>query len=569
MKKLLVLAAVVFSVGLTFALVANPVVTTDRSVNTFSLQTIVRDVVKDTMTPEQRLRALYTFHRRMVHHYRLKQNTEDNLTVFDPVKIYTAYGCAWCTQQSCIFQTLCAEVFGWDNVMVISGFGPVQPTRKTGGHTSFRMRFAPTDKWHWIDPPVGAFAYTRTDHTIASLEDIVKDPLILVDAQKDGRASVPYFPCTVFPDPIPPGLEGAYSYFAYDTGFIAGYAGKWEKGETRQKAYFTTRKTLKQGETYFWLWDFLPGDYFNLHDREFGKTRDWQWYPPRHLCGWKDSLDTVNWPYFKPYQKTIKGETCYRYYANGIHLFEPDFSKKDFLDDALTRVNIGRVKSGKDGMLSPLRTGKDAELSYRFKLPYPLMSLSVSASYVRRGASDSVEISLARVYFDINKAIIPKSEDFVTAYADTESVDTFHVVASLPVSADGRYEADLRDYVDPAKNDRTFQGYVIKFRILSANKSADAGLRSFRVKCIFQHNMFALPQFEPGVNKISVVTDNALSGKDNLKAGFGYLDNGVKKELLFPVKKAPGSFTVTVKQKEMPKMLYMWVGNTPKNKINY
>ncbi|MFH0918787.1 MAG: hypothetical protein V1913_00365 [Fibrobacterota bacterium] len=569
MKTIFISAVIVLSVIAAQALVLNPIVDTDRSVNTFSLQTIVKDVVHDTMTPEQKLRALYIFHRRMVHHNRLKQNTEDNLTVFDPVKLYTVYGCAWCTQQSCIFRTLCAEVFGWENTMEIGSQGPVQPTRKIGGHSSFHLRFNAHDKWHWVDPPIGAFALTRTDRTIASLEDIAQDPFILIDAQKENRASVPYFPCAVPPDPIPPDLEGAYSYFAYDTGFIAGYAKGWKDGNVKQPAYFTTRKTLKKGETYYWLWDYLPGDYFNVQDREFGKTRDWQWYPPRHLCGWKDSLDTVNWSYFKPYEKEIKGVTYYRYYANGVHLFEPDFTKGDSLDDACIRSNIVSVRTTTGRMIAPVSKGKEAELAYRIKLPYPLMSMAVSARYVRKSAADSVVLSIARIYFDIDKAIIPKEDRFVTAYADTESAENFQDIALLPVKTDGTFEADLRKFVDPLETGRTFQGYLVRFRLKSAGKAADAGLKSFRVKCIFQHNMFALPQFEPGMNKIRVTTENGTAGFDRLKLGFGYMDNGVKKELVRPVKKSGDGFDVTVAQKSVPKMLYMWLGNTEKSKITY
>src|SRR3989339_420516 len=336
MKSILVMLFALFSASI-YGLVDKPVITTDKTVNATSISTIIADVIKPGMTDEQKIFALFHYHRRVMHHFR--HRAEDNFTYFDLIKTYTVYGASWCTQQGYIFKSLCNPVFGSSNVAMSNG----------PGHTSFSLRFNALDKWHWIDPIIGAYAYA-SDNTIASIAEIAGDNDIINNAVAEDRQGTPFFPCATSPDPIAgTGLTPAYSYFKYspfwftDT-FVPGVE---PPDFDLQAPYFTTEKTLKKGEDYLWLWDYLPGDYFNLMDPDpAGRVRTFSLYPPRHICGWKDSLDTVNWPYFKPYKKVIKGDTCYRYYANGIHTFAPDLYTEDPKDAPLTNTNMAFAVDG-------------------------------------------------------------------------------------------------------------------------------------------------------------------------------------------------------------------------------
>ena len=76
---------------------------TDKSVNTYSVTVIAQELIRDGMTDEEKLDAIYTFHRRMMHHNR--------------------------TTQAYSFQQLCAAVFGWENTRRTDGSGYSHPGR--------------------------------------------------------------------------------------------------------------------------------------------------------------------------------------------------------------------------------------------------------------------------------------------------------------------------------------------------------------------------------------------------------------------------------------------------------
>ncbi|MFH0920395.1 MAG: T9SS type A sorting domain-containing protein [Fibrobacterota bacterium] len=548
MRSVLLLFATLLAVA-AFGKVANPVIDTDKSVNATSVSTIIADLIKPGMTDEQKLLALFHYHRRMMHHFR--HRAEDNYTYFDLIKTYTVYGSTWCTQQGYLFKSLCDPVFGSTNVAMSDG----------PGHTSFSLRFNASDKWHWIDPIIGAYAYA-SDSTIASIDEIDADNTIIHDAVAENRQGTPFFPCATGVDPIAgTGLTAAYSYFKYspfwftDT-FVPGVESP--DFSSSQNPYFTTEKTLQKGEDYLWLWDYLPGDYFNLMDPDpAGRVRSYSVYPPRHICGWKDSLDPVNWPYFKPYKKVIKGDTCYRYYANGIHTFAPDLYTDDPKDAPKTNTGMAFAVDGGGGPgMHPATANTHAEITWRIKLPYPLMSMRLLCNYKKTGASDSLVISMARLYFSPST-----SYSLGPRYQDTLSAESYRVIKALPVNAAGTLDTNLRTFVDPINqtNYQTYQGYILKVVMRGAN-ATDVGLDSLKVECIFQHNMFALPQLEPGANQVTLAANGSVT--DNLKAGFSWMDEGVQRFDVHDATSTSTAYSITVNQSEMPKMLYMQVGNT-------
>jgi hypothetical protein len=571
-----ILFLILFFSILSHAIVFNPIVDTDKSVNTYSVETIADDLIDNSMTDEQKLEALFRFHRRMTHHFRLKQETENSRVTFDIIKMYTVYGCAWCTQQACVFRTLCSEVFGWDNTEGLAGNGTLVTSGQSGGHSSFHLRFNNSDQWHWVDPIIGAYAKNKTNGNIAALDEIRSNPAILIDAVNEGRASMPYFPCNTGTNPIPDTLEAAYSYFDYDTGFVTDFADGYGRNQyTNLPSYFTTRKNLQQGEIYFWYWDFLEGDYFNLQERAFAVdsfgnlTRDWEWYPPRHLCGWKDSLDTKNWPYFKPYKKVINGDTCYRYYANGIHTFAPNLQTGESKDSPFLNSNIAfYADDNASPPIRPASVNMDAEIAYRIRIPYPIMSLKLQCDYVKTNPDDVLTLSMARIYFNhraYRDSVPPR--DYIYDYQDTLSADSFQTIKDFSENPNGHYETTLRKLVDPLHTDTTYYGYVLKFTMKASGNAADVGINGFKVECIFQHNMFALPQLEPGANQVTVTIDSGTLSRENLKLALSWMDNGIEQVNQVNILTTPHTYTINVGQAEMPRMIYMALANTVEEDI--
>jgi hypothetical protein len=548
------------------AFIVDPVVDTDKSVNTYSVETIVADLIDNGMSDVQKLDALFTFHRRIMHHYRFtSKHVESDFISFDIIQMYHTYGAAWCTQHATIFRTLCSEVFGWNNTQGTAGQGTLVTSGQSGGHSSFMLRYNAGDQWHWVDPIIGAYARNKTDGKIASLNEIRSNPSILIDAVADGRASVPYFPCNTGINPIAGNITAAYSYFDYDTAYIIDFAQNWGNNQwTSQAAYFTNWKTLKKGETYLWHWDFLEGDYFNLHDGEDGAyDRTWQMYPPRHICGWKDSLETKNWPYFKPYAKSIKGNTCYRYYANGIHTFAPDLKTVDPKDDPYTQNNIAfNCDDGGLPHIRPTASGSPAEIAYRIKIPYPIMSMRITGAYVKKDAGDNLVLSIGKTYFNRDDSRHPVTRQNIPEYRDTLTTLPFVEVHNFAVNPGGSFDLPLRDFVDPIKTDTTYYGYIIKFSMQASGSVNDVGINDLKVECIFQHNMFALPQLEPGANNVTVTVGSGNLAQENLKLAFSWMDNGSQQYSQSEINTSPTTYGVNVSQQTIPRMMSMALGNT-------
>ncbi|MBL8026991.1 MAG: T9SS type A sorting domain-containing protein [Fibrobacteres bacterium] len=548
------------------AVIISPIIDTDKSVNTHSINTIINDLIKPGMTNQQKLDALLSFHRRMMHHFRLEQGTEDNTSDFDIVKVYNVYGCSWCTQQAVIFRALLEPVFGYSNVRVPGSEGPLKTSGQLGGHSSFEVRFSSTDTWHWVDPIIGAYAYNKTNGAIASLTEIKSDHSILTDAVKDGRASDPFFQCTHGEKSTTNDISEAYAYYDYDTEFMNGFADRLTAPDVswaRQSAMFTMAKNLKKGESYTWLWDYLAIDNHNIQDMTFAHingtlTRNWEWYPPRHLCGAKDSVDKKNWPYFKPYAKFINDRISYRYFANGIHRFEPDLKSRDAFD-AITPVNASfYFNDFKFPEVRPTELNVIASVPYRMKIAYPLMDLKISGEYTRATTDDSIAIIVSQLFFNTKYG-------WSSSYRDTLSNEPESLLAVLPVSKHGTFSYSLRNFVDPLYRSmfQTYYGYKVRFVMNAKTRTENVGIHKFKAEAVFQHNMFALPQLEPGKNQMTIRSSNTdTSFRDNkLEFSVNWMDSGSVSSYKRRVPTSKDTFDIYVKQNDIPKMLSMTLSN--------
>ena len=81
--------------------VVNPWVTTDKYVDTSSLDAIVKSIVKEGMTEEQKALAFYHWYRRMLFHHRFMGGDRR-----DVLKVLNSYGCNLCGSQAAVFVIL-------------------------------------------------------------------------------------------------------------------------------------------------------------------------------------------------------------------------------------------------------------------------------------------------------------------------------------------------------------------------------------------------------------------------------------------------------------------------------
>ena len=83
-----------------------PRVVTDKSVDTHSLESIVRDVCRPEMNEEEKAVALYEYVRRTIFHYEQRGEKQDQVYDLDALRQINTYGYSFCTQQMLVLTHL-------------------------------------------------------------------------------------------------------------------------------------------------------------------------------------------------------------------------------------------------------------------------------------------------------------------------------------------------------------------------------------------------------------------------------------------------------------------------------
>ena len=158
-------------------------VTTDRTVDTRSLETIVRDVIRlaGAKTDDEKAIAIHTWlHQAIFHHAYPVEKAPRSV---GPLKVINVYGWGLCGGQHTVLKAL-FETAGW-------------PVRYRGwsdpGHTTIEVEYG--GRWHYFDVFLKSYYWTKDRSTIAGQDDIVKDPSIVLDALKDGRVPADHYLC--------------------------------------------------------------------------------------------------------------------------------------------------------------------------------------------------------------------------------------------------------------------------------------------------------------------------------------------------------------------------------------
>ena len=147
-------------------------VTTDKSVDTSSRETIVRDLCKPGMTDEQKAIALFDWFERSVYHRPTPSDVNWNQH-----KVINVYGGVVCGTQGSGMADLCRA----------AGFEARVTCDAGGGHTYYDVKYS--GKWHGFDTMTRFYVYTRGEpREIASFDAIDADPSLVRDAVKENRA---------------------------------------------------------------------------------------------------------------------------------------------------------------------------------------------------------------------------------------------------------------------------------------------------------------------------------------------------------------------------------------------
>ena len=152
-------------------------VTTDRTVDTRSLETIVRDVVRlaGAKTNDEKAIAIHNWLHQAIFHFAYPVEKMGHSV--GPLKVINAYGWGLCGGQHTVLKAL-FETAGWQ----VRYRGWSDP-----GHTTVEVLY--DERWHYFDVFLKCYFWTKDRKTVAGQDDINADPSIVLDAQREGRVT--------------------------------------------------------------------------------------------------------------------------------------------------------------------------------------------------------------------------------------------------------------------------------------------------------------------------------------------------------------------------------------------
>ena len=328
------------------AVVKDPYVLTDQSVDGRTVDSILKGLIKGGMSDEEKVLAVFHWIRRLIYH-----GDGPVQYAYNFHHILHIYG-----HGSCLRQTTPMWV-------LLDRLGYKCRNGAIGGHHIIEVQYG--GKWHLLDPHMTFYVYDRAKPpTIASIEQIKADTTLVSDAVKEGRACPGFLLCG---DPV--------STFATRSGWK-------EMGNFPESRKYTPvieepfgRITLRRGETYVRTW--MPGPYWfkaNWYRKDEG---------PRHGCGRRDSQDTVNWPIYEPHAYGTK----YRHWGAGHLLYKPDLATGHYADAVVQQTNLEPGRSAREAanMVALADHTKPGEVVFSVGCPYVVTAGELKLRRIGRG----------------------------------------------------------------------------------------------------------------------------------------------------------------------------------------
>ncbi|KPK84622.1 MAG: hypothetical protein AMJ81_05110 [Phycisphaerae bacterium SM23_33] len=336
------------------ASVVNPHLATDRSVDTRSAKSIVRDLVNEDMTDEQKALALFHWLRRVIYHSGPEEPMRHDFNL-----MVNVFGYGSCYMQTHPLSHLFNQL-GW-------------PCRNWvhNGHHMIEVHY--DGDWHCFDPHMTFYVYNRAQpRAIASVAELRKDRTLAFEAVKENRAGPALLICGDSPN-----------WFSGDEGWRLDQAFLAHRGADREFGAIT----LPRGTRYVRTWK--TGTFYQPH--AFGKDG----VGPYHTCGaGSDRRDQVNFPYWEPYLWKGKASS-HRHHGTGYIEYEPDLRGEGWKDGAIRFINLGGDADAKRPALHPLAGGIESEAIFSVTCPYILTAgvLQLAGRIGEQGDSLKVSVS--------------------------------------------------------------------------------------------------------------------------------------------------------------------------------
>jgi hypothetical protein len=306
-------------------------VTTDKTIDSSSLESIIRDVVarSGAKTDDEKGIAIYEYLHNTIFHWAYP--TEKSPQSVGPLKMINVYGWGLCGGQHTVLKAL-YETAGWE-------------CRYVGwpGHTTIEVKYG--GQWHYYDVFLKCYYWSKDRSHVVSQEEIANDPSIVLDAPKENRAARQNLCCGDEAKDVVAGCKARN---------VVGDSKGWASVTWRDENY-SASLNLSAGASLRLDWKAEPNG-FAID----GKA-------PQHSCSTKDIRDDrVLGPVLEHYGT--------RNWSDGAFTYAPDFARiPEVADIELTGA------AAKGGKLVA-SSGAGAAI-FKVSLPYTYVSASIDAVF--------------------------------------------------------------------------------------------------------------------------------------------------------------------------------------------
>ncbi|MCG3179179.1 MAG: hypothetical protein BIFFINMI_01512 [Phycisphaerae bacterium] len=456
---LLSAAAMLWSAGALWAgdVAMSPRVVADGQVDCYSVQSILDSILRPGMTQREKAEAIYAFVRDCRYHWpAASDGVEQPVSfeynvIYDPVKLANVYGYGYCFQSRGMQEAL------WQAAgLATRGAG-------IGGHAICECYY--DGAWHYYDSEMMAHCLLPDGRTVASLDEISRDPIRLVLQQK--HPSTPYFPSAA--NPLMPWESKV---------IVAGYFA------SRDNNYYSYAHRILGHRMNLTL---APG------------MRLVRWFSPKGA--WNYRAGSMDIEAKMGFVDPAVGPKCSfddRRYGDGCLLYQPDLTDAgdEYPAGVLRDRNMTRDREG----LRPADPAKPAYAIFRIALPY------VIVGWPTQWTGDSAK--------PVGAAVVSAEFDRGDKDAQSLSVSADGGATWTPVLANdavGRSQA-VADFSAAAV---ARYGYLLRVDLRAGGKDAAAcRLRKLSVRTTFQCSPWALPAVRAGETKMTFKLGDPVRTED-------------------------------------------------------
>ena len=318
-------------------IVVSPHIKTDKSVDFRTIDSIIESVVKEGMSDEEKVLAIFHVMRRNFVH-----GPPPPDMAYDFHRIQHSVGVGACltmtTPLKVIYERMGYKCQSWVH------------------NTHHMMQVYYDGDWHCLDPHMNFFCYDRSKpRKIASVKRLRTDPTLASNAVKEDRTVGGYLLCGDSP-----------KWFASQTdnpgdNWYLERDGQWPEMKIEEPFGDIT---LRRGETYIRTWQTGKYWYRAGWPEHYGCG-------PLHTCGIADQRDLPNWALYEPHGckpgiGNHANQIFYRIWGIGQLEYRPDLGNGHYKDASLSETNVSVV----DDSLTQDDKSQPAEVIFFIQCPY-------------------------------------------------------------------------------------------------------------------------------------------------------------------------------------------------------